>query len=535
MSRGAVSLFMAILLVGGISFAQEAILPARDISLEWESIEGAVTYDVEVTRKPLGMTKPEIHNTKESIWKGRLSPGYYQMRVRSKDRRRVPGDWSEAIELTVMLEPVRSNELKNDVKIDSTNPDTYEFEFKWQAVPGADSYELKVEGKGGEVITKTEINELSSKLQLPVARELKWTLIAKNREGLTSETPLTGEIDLWGPTLDKPELQAPATAFVRELKWKNAKYTENVHYSLQVKDAKSGKWKSVDVQKSFVGEQMNFAPSWPGGEYRFSIRSQADRRKSSKIATINFDVIDGDRSEEAEYAAMLRGSIVRTTGWFVIASYLVTGMSYTGVNADNGGSAPLQVELPNNFGGTGRFGMGWISDRSPWGFLGIADLSGFTVAGKNPTFMMTEFNIVRRSIIGANGEFRQQAGLFYKEMPEIIARDLNGIDRIDKIAAAGPHYGFEYWWALSPKLGFQVNGHLYGSLLSVKTPTGNPAVASLSYQAGLLGSYRITERASGLMGYAYRQDSQSYQSTSDRTNSVKITGHYFNLFLEWAL
>lgn len=515
------------------------ILPARDVSLEWETIEGAVTYDVEVRRKSsvpdAAAVEPELHTTRDAIWKGRLSPGYYTMRVRSKDRRQVPGDWSEPVELTVMLEPPVSKNLKSEARIDAADPLVHRTPFAWNPVPGADLYELKVEDQDGKAVKTLETETTNVEIDLPVARALRWTLIAKNREGLSSETPLNGKLEIWGPALAKPELQEPVNGFVRELKWKNAPYAGNVHYSVQVRDPKTRKWRSVDMQKDFIGDQIKFAAAWPGGDYRFSMRSQGDFRKPSKIASISFPVIDGDRSEGAEYSAMLRQSIVRTTGWFVIASYLVTGMSYTGINADNGGGAPLQVELPNNFGGTGRFGAGWLSDRSPWGFLGIADLSGFIVDGKNPTFMSAEFNAVRRSVIGSNGEFRQQGGIFYKELPEIIARDLTGIDRIDKIVAAGPHYGFEYWWALSPKLGFQVNGHLYGSFISVKTPTGNPVAPSLSFQAGVLGSYRLTERASGLMGYAYRQDSQAYQSSGDRTNSVRITGHYLNLFLEWAL
>ncbi|MBX3019073.1 MAG: hypothetical protein KF767_14390 [Bdellovibrionaceae bacterium] len=525
-----------LLLYAGTAFAENApILPARDVSLEWETTEGAVTYDVEVTRKPKANSKPEVYNTKDSIWKGRLSPGFYEMRVRSKDRRRVPGDWSEAVELTVMLEPPQSTDLKNHLRIDAKDPERSDVPFRWGAVPGADSYELKIEGPDGQVFKTLEVSETSLQVELPVGREYKWSLIAKNREGLTSETPLKGHLELWGPMLERPQLEEPPNPFVRELKWQNVPYAQSVHYTLQIKDATTNKWKNVDAQKEFTGDKFAFAPSWPGGNYRLNVRSQAGFRKNSKISTIQFNVADGDRSEEAEYAAMLRQSIVRTTGWFVVASYLVTGMAYSGINADNGGSAPLQVDLPNNFGGTGRIGTGWISGRSPWGFLGIADLSGFTVAGQNPTFMSLEFSAVRRTIIGRSGEFRQKGGIFYKELPEIIARDLNGIDRIDKIIAAGPQYGIEYWWALSPKLGFQVNAQAYASLMSVKTPTGNPVAPSLSYQAGLLGSYRITERASGLIGYAYRQDSQAYKSSHDRTNTVKITGHYLNLFLEWAL
>lgn len=510
-------------------------IPARDVSLEWDPIEGAVSYDVEVTEKSQTQAKPQVFNAREAIWKGRLTPGYYVMRVRSKDHRKVPGDWSELIDLTVLLSPPFSSELKSQARVDSQEPEMYSYTFQWQTIPGADSYSLRIESTDGKVLFEHETASTAHSIELPVGQTVKWTLIGKNSKGLVSESPLQGSVDVWGPPLEKPSIAEPTSPFVRELTWQASKYSQDTHYSLQVQDPQTKKWRTIDTQKDFKGDTLKFASSWPGGRYRLSLKSQAPLRQASKITGLQFMVQDGDRSEEAEYHALIRQSIARTTGWFVTASYLVTAMQYTGINADNGGAAPLKVDLPNNFGGTGRLGAGWMSDRSPWGFLGVMDMSGFIVASKNPRFVTLEANAIYRKVIGKNGEFRQQLGMFYKEVPEIIAQDLSSIDRIEKIVASGPHYGFEYWWALTPKLGFQVNGHAYGSLLSVKTPTGNPISPSFSYQAGLMGSYRLGERATGLMGYAYRQDSQAYQSAAGRTNSVNITGHYLNLFLEWAL
>lgn len=515
--------------------ADGRFLPGREISIEWEANTAAAFYDIEITRKPTAGAKPQTESTTEAKWVGKLVPGYYQMRVRGKDRRRVPGDWSEATDLTVLLERPTSKTLTKELRLDSTDPEEFEYEFAWEPVAGAQSYSLKLQAATGQTLQTLESKEPSLKAKLRVGQATKWVLIGQNSEGLISESPLLGQIDVWGPELAKAEMSAPENKFVRELTWKRPPFSEDVSYALQAYDPKSKKWNQVDSQKNFTPEKIDFGKALPGGRYRISLRSQAPLRKESKVTTLAFFVQDGDRSEEAEYSAMLRQSIVRTTGWYVIASYLITAMNYEGVNADNGGSAPLKVQLPSNLGGTGRLGVGYLSGRRPWGFLGVADYSGFQVAGMTPTFATLEANAIHRLVVGKTGEFRQHMGVFYKEVPEIIARDLTGVDRIDKIVGAGPHYGFEYWWAMTPKIGLQANGHLYASLVSVKTPTGNPAVTSLSYQMGLMGSYRLSQRASGLIGYAYRKDSQAYQSSSEKSNTVDITGHYLNLFLEWAL
>lgn len=510
------------------------ILPSREVSLEWEVIQGAASYEVEVKSKNAG-SKPQVFTSQEAVWMGRLSPGYYEMKVRARDRRKVPGDWSESIDLTVLLEPPMSKTLKSELNLSTKGDETTEYTLNWEAVPGAQSYQVKTTTEDGKVLQTFDLKEQSVQIELPVATKVKWSVLAIGPSGLTSEYPLTGEMSVWGPELENMEINKPTSPFVREVSWPKVEFAQSYTYALQRFDPAKNKWQTVYSEKSSAEPVAKFSASWPGGKYRINARATAPLRKSSKVTSLSFDVIDGDRSATAEYKAMLRKSIVRTTGWFAIASYLITKMNYQGVNADNLGLNSLRVSLPDNLGGTGRIGAGYLSDQSPWGFLGVVDMSGFIVEDKKPTFATVEVNGVHRMVVGADGEFRQQFGVFYKEIPEIIAYNLNRIDRIDKIIAAGPHYGVEYWLAMSPKLGLQVNAHLYASSVSIKTPNGNAVKPSMSYQLGLLGSYRFSEKGTGLLGYAYRDDSLSYESTSGRKNSVNITGHYLNLFLEWAL
>jgi hypothetical protein len=323
--------------------------------------------------------------------------------------------------------------------------------------------------------------------------------------------------------------------FVREIKWTRPLYTEGFDYILSRWDAEKKEWTPISKANLEKSSQLDFDAAWKGGTYRLVVRAAAFNRVSSKSVISNFKVVNGDRSPASEANATLRQSIDRTTGFFGIASYLMTQMNYSGVNSDNGGNAKLKVDLPSNFGGTGRVGIGYLSENSPWGGLSILDLSGFVVNDQNPTFASLEVSGIYRSDYGKRGEIRQQFGLFYKEMPEIIALNVNQVARIDKIVSAGPHYGIEYWYAKDPKLGYQINMHLYPSMMSIKTPTGNSLKPSLSYQLGLLGSYRLSNRMTGLAGYAYRRDSASYESVTKSLNTVDITGHYLNFFLEWAL
>jgi hypothetical protein len=510
----------------------------RNVTVEWDPIAGAETYDVEITRRPIGgepAEDPVRTNIAGERWTVELTPGTYDMRVRSRDKRKVPGEWSAPQEFLVALEEVELKSPEKDAKVLSQEIDEKAVHFEWKAVGGADFYSFELESDDKKIkVTKT-LKDPELKLILPVARQYLWKVQASTDKGITSPEYASGKFSLWAEQLDEPTVKISENGFVREINWSRPTYTENFTFSLSRWSPEKKDWITVESEAETRDSQIEFKPTWPGGSYRLLLRANATLRTSSKTVVRRFNVVAGDRSPAAEANMILRQSIERTRSWYVMASYLVTSMDYKGVNSDNGGAAKLSVNLPSNFGGTGRIGLGYLSEKTPWGFLGILDLSGFQVADSNPTFASLEGNAVYHFDKGANGEVRQQFGLFYKEMPEIIARNLSTIDRVDKITGVGGHYGFEYWYAYSPKFGLQGNAHLYQTLLSVQTPTGNPLKPALSYQLGLLGSYRLNSQLTGLAGYAYRKDSASYESSNGSENTVEITGHYLNFFLEWAL
>ncbi len=239
----------------------------------------------------------------------------------------------------------------------------------------------------------------------------------------------------------------------------------------------------------------------------------------------------------AEYTALVRKSIDRVTGWYAVASYLITEIQYRGVNPEKGSAVAY-----NALGGTGRVGAGWFSGNSPWGFLGIMDVSGFMFNGKAQTFASVELNTVYRKTVGDRGEARFQMGPYYKELPETLGDASLQTSEDSKISSAGPHVGAEYWYSLTPKLGIQLNAHLYYSMLKVNTPNGEALTPSMSMQFGFLGSYRFTPSFTGLVGYARREDKMSYKALPGPTNTAvdgdvnesTIVGNYLNIFAEWA-
>ncbi len=514
----------------------------RKVEFEWEVIEGAKTYEIEFMKDE----KTQKFKTQEPQWVGPLIPGSYQMRIRAKDKRGVPGDWSPYEELKVGLETPKIISPTTQAIIKTNEDEKHEMKFNWKPVGGAESYQFELSSEDGTINKKEILNKTSFQLELPVAKKYNWKLKADGM-GTESDSSLMGEFSLVGKKLKKPEIERPENDFVRILNWSRPEYSENYNLVLQKFNNNKKNWELVQIIKDSKDNNLNFDPKWSGGKYRVQVVAKSNLRDSSDRASLEFQVRSGDRSPAAEEVATIRQSIERLSGWYGIASYLITQINYQGTNP---ASTRPGIDY-NAIGGTGRLGLGYLSSKNPWGFVGIVDLGGMTdIYNRTFTYASSELSAIYRTELGDRGEVRQQVGMFYKEIPEYkVSTRNNGtvvedvIEQIEYIKAIGPHYGLEYWYAISPKLGFQLNAHLYPSLYKIATPNGKDMVRTLSYQLGALGSYRIKRNITGLMGYAYRIDSGSYKSTVNSSsqakdgdiNTVILQGHYLNFFLEWAL
>jgi hypothetical protein len=537
MRRRRVHSFLVCLFWPLLSLGSEK-LPERAVSFDWESIVGASLYDVELTyqKKSGGApNKTQKFQTKNPEWAGRLRPGQYSMRLRARDLRKVPGTWSELETITVQLEALQliSPKLKTEIKATGENAD---LDISWKAVPGAISYQVVAKITGDTTETEpitTTTSQTQAQLQLSVARIYDLEVSAIGIDELKSDQPGRSQITIFGPRLELPKIEAPENKFVRELKWQSDTKSEKQTVSF-FRKTKTG-WTSVQKKQDLTESTIAIPAEWPGGTYRAQISSSHPLRVASKPSSMIFDLQNGDRSPASESIALIRNSIDRLTGWYLTFSYLFTGLTYTGSNSDNAAQTTIQVDLPQNLGGTGRIGLGRLGENSNWGSFSVIDLSGFKILDRTPTFASLESNIVYRQQVGELGELRLQGGVFARQTPEVIAKNNSEVQDIQNVSSIGPHLGAEYWWAVSPKIGVQGNAHIYLNLAAIKTPTGNPIATSLSYQLGFLGSYRWSKRITGLMGYAFRQDNQAYLSNNGKQNKLSLTGHYVNFFLEWGI
>jgi hypothetical protein len=513
----------------------------REVSFEWEEMPDAKGYDIEI-RKASGEGKALTFKTKDASWSGKLVPGKYVMSLRSRDHRGVPGEWGAPSEFMVNLDPVKIAAPKDQSKITTDKDQQIDQKFSWQPVNGANKYRFELASDDGVTKVDTAIAETTYTVSLPVAHHYTWKVTGLGDNEMQSDSVTSAELTLVGKKLEAPKIALPESEFVREIKWQKPEHAEKFDLILSRANPQTRKWDRVLVEENTTSDTLVFDEKYEGGTYNLVVKAKGNLRDSSSVAKASFKVVSGDRSPAAEYTALVRKSIDRVTGWYAIASYLVTQIDYFGETPETGGRTTTTA-----IGGTGRLGAGYFSKDDRWGFLTIADMSGFTISGGTRTYSSLEVSGILRTVAGERGEARAIGGLYYQELPQLIgvpSQATAGAAQVEFVqsAVAGPHIGGEYWYSFTPKFGFQVNSHFYYSLLTMKSPNGNSVEPRLSYQVGLMGSYRFGPNFTGLMGLTHRTDQVAYKANKTGmayeglgdTDESRVTGDYLSFFAEYG-
>ncbi len=509
----------------------------RNVEIEWESVQGATAYEVQVVRKDDQKKKPLKFKTKEPKWSATIKPGIYNMQIRSYDDRSVPGDWSPASELTVKLPAVIALTPSTNQVVNSTADKSDDVEFKWEPVPGAAKYKVHAQSADGSWVADKDTDGNSVSLNVPAGHFINWDVTAIDpKEEIGDKWEAPQSFEMRGPPLAKPSIEKPISQYIKEVKWKTPDYASTYSYSLKYFNPTVKKWEPVEAKPDHKENILKLDTSRPTGKYRLQVQAMGERRKPSPTTQLDFDMKGGFTEPSAVDNAILRESITKPTNFYAIASYLITKIDYAAKNYDSNTSTTFSA-----IGGTGRLGAGYQNPDSKWGGFGIVDYSGFVISGQNFKFASLEGHVTRKLEFGQGGLLLFGTGLYSKELPVVKGSPADGYNGVGKVRNIGPHAGFTYWLPLSARFGLQANARAYYSLAG-SGPSGEKINSTLSYQMGALGSYRLNKAWMGYAGYAYRTDKASYAAQGGATsfaqpgqlNEVSVQGHYVNLVLEFS-
>ncbi|MCB0408413.1 MAG: hypothetical protein KDD34_09430, partial [Bdellovibrionales bacterium] len=511
----------------------------RSVNLEWEPVEGATMYEVQIVRiLENGKKKAPVTFSMESpLWQATINYGKYELSLRSYDDRSVPGDWSDPMEFLVRPPPPDIIQPQEKSTLSSNDDNREKVTFAWKPVSGAKSYQLKVSSVDGATNENISTESTSHSLHLSVAKEYAWKVIAVMKEGdLGEEAESPHLFRVLGTALQTPQIEKPVSKFVQELEWNKPSYAESFDYALYRQD-QNKRWHKVSSKKNVSENKIKFDLSNPSGQYQLKVIAKAQNRKPSSITSLEFPVEGDLRTPAAVEAAVLKDSLRKPTHFYAIASYFITQMNYENIRYESDSGSQF-----NEIGGTGRIGLGYQNPFYNWGTYGVIDLSGINIKGQNYTFASAELHETWKLNFQSANLFLISGGLYMKELPEIIGNNKVGVQSVEKAQNIGSHAGFKFWMPFSQKLGMQMNGRIYYSLLG-SAPNGQDITPTLSYQLGVLGSLRLRQDLMGFAGYAYRLDQTQYaadpsapgsRASEGDINTIKMQGHYLNLLLEYS-
>lgn len=532
-----VSIFILAVLINLFSLFVRA--ESDKVHFEWELIPDSIGYEIQIVK--IGETEKDfIYSAKSNFWDGNIAPGHYKMRIRSVDDRQAKSEWSEFSEFSVKLSTVELKYPNPSQEIKTNADDIYEIKLSWNEAEGAKKYRVKVLNSEGEVVKVETVKKTSTKLKLSVAQKYQWNvqaIISNDNDELNSTSDIQDFI-LIGGKLSKPRGEKPENKFVNKVRWEESEKAESYNFSLFHKLA-NGKWRQVEKVENIKTNEYFLKENAPGGKYQVQVKGKAKYREDSDLEVMTFNVHDGDRSPAAVESHLLRESLEKNRNKYLIGSYFISNLSYKGENKEVG--KPLEY---NTFGGTARIGYGYLP-LNKQGFISTFDYSGLLVNGKNYRYSSLEIQAVWRRYIFDITQLRYFVGGFARETPEAKGLSSDSVT-VSNVAQAGPQFGIQLWHPLNYIYGIQLN-YKYGlGLLKLYTPNNKGIGKSSFYEIGVLGSYRMHDDVTGFVGYAYRDHSVTYKAKPyddgedannfadpGDENSLTLSGHYLNLYLEW--
>ncbi len=276
------------------TFAEGKDAP-RAVDLGWDPVEGATSYQVEVLKTGASGEPPQVDTVAASRWERPLTPGLYNFRMRSLDRRRVPGPWSPVKPLRVPYQALAALKPAPNGKIKSGEEATAAVTFAWQAVPEGVDYKLEIFDSRGKPFRKRKVASNEAAIDLPVGASYSWQVVPEAAGKPVGEAPEARRaFVLLGASPEAPRILSPDDDELdqRRLSWSRPEYAKAFRVSVAVQNGK--KWKTLLDQPNYPGTTLKYPANWTTGQYRLQVASLAPMRETAPATVHEFEITSGD-------------------------------------------------------------------------------------------------------------------------------------------------------------------------------------------------------------------------------------------------
>lgn len=273
-----------ILFFFAISLLPIQLFAAREVEFEWEEIEGAKTYQVEINR---GSSLFKSLSSDSFIFKTEMPPGKYQIRgkVIGKDLLQTHSEWSPWKDFDIPPDQVSEVPLmKTEYKV-APPSFTAKIPIEWKIVPGASEYIIEV----------TEINKKETKTIIASSPSTTLQLrpgfysiniSSRTNDGLTSE-PFEAAEKIFVQNITVPPPEKIEINKEQGLISYQASEGAVVLASLEKQAFLSTHWKKIAL-KSSNEKFSEWDPNLGPGKYRVTLVAKNTFGEISKPITREF-------------------------------------------------------------------------------------------------------------------------------------------------------------------------------------------------------------------------------------------------------
>lgn len=531
-------IILLIYLFSSFVFAQEE----RWIDIEWDAIENAQSYEIELLQnvnnenKSLGIFKTEL-----PTWSKSVTSGIYSIKLRALDKRGVPGDWSQPLPISIKSKPPELEYPRFDQLIEVEPSEYYIQEFHWKSIPGINLYKLQVFDTDNKLVFTEVItnNTFSYKFKFP--GQYYWNvapLLSKNDEVELNLKKYPFKISFG--QLKAPELTITTSSKTVLFNWNKINRAEQYLFEL-FKEKEDGSFEKLE-NININSQSLSFPKSkFEKGTFKAIITAKGSGFIDSNSTELVYEYDKEEIKVLIDNSTGVSPEEIRKNQKKEIESYFsLPSMSYQFKNYEtdtvgnqnlSGTALDLTFKLkifPENFDRKYKF-------LTNLNVMSMADLYASSI------FLKLN-NSLEFFILNKYASFYGHAGIFIEKTPAFIISRLDTSNpSIKNYLILGPSIGLKEEYAFKNDYLFFANQNFYLNALQVTTLSGNESMMSFSFDLDLGIKYffkknldlnaKATYKYLGISSKAYVGNS-SYANSGDQ-NSLVLDGLIWSAGFSW--
>jgi hypothetical protein len=496
-------IFFLLLLFSLPALAQES----RWIDIEWEEVAGAANYEVELFEGSDGKLTPRgKYKVENSTWSNAVPPGKYSLRIRSLDKRGVPGEWSDYIPVKVRM---------HNPKLFQPGPgsqvSTAQVDFEWSEVEGAAIYQLVVKNEKDTVVYNSTVKDIRATLFLEEIGQYSWSAYAleEGEAQRTQDDFTTANFKTFtrvGGELPAPEVKATVNEKIT-LEWQKIRAAKQyeIDYLPPVNADKSRRFKVLTHSFAFSPKRLR------QGVTTITIRATAAGYPDSPKTVVQFlksgdsvelqDIIQGGKEEthKVSPAALL---------WKdeVYASMNLAKYKYS--STDVGNDTELdQKELT----GVG-VNLEWMNKPKLNSLQRKTELSYLQMSSgrESGSKIRAAFSLNKEKNLG-KGKLTYGGGVTYLRLPAFMGNRFENDIFVEQSSSLGPHLQLGYTTPVSAYWAWQTIAIYSQQLVYLDSERdGGKSYPWMSLNTRFL--YFITKKEAIFTGVEYQSWGQKWSS-----------------------